>query len=71
MHELHQPFTTQHMDLQALKEELVPALLKYQQFREETPDAEWDALQDDPFSEMFLDALCEIENTLIQANLIT
>ena len=58
------------MDLQALKEELVPALLKFQQFREAMPDEQWDAMFDDRFTEMFLDSLTEIEDTLIRADLL-
>jgi hypothetical protein len=58
------------MDLHALKRELVPAILAYQKFRDATPDAEWDELQDNHFTEMFLDALCEVENTLIQDKLV-
>lgn len=58
------------MNLADLKAELVPAILAYQKFRDATPDADWDALQDNHYTEMFLDALCEVENTLIQDGLV-
>ena len=58
------------MNLADLKAELVPAILAYQKFRDATPDADWDALQDNHLHEMFLDALCEVENTLIQDGLV-
>ena len=58
------------MDLSALKAELVPAIVAYQKFRDACPDEQWDQLQDDHFTEMFLDALCEVENTLITDGLV-
>ena len=58
------------MNLSALKEQLVPAILKFQEFRDSLPDEEWDALMDDWNSELLLDSLTEIEDVLIKAELV-
>lgn len=58
------------MNLSALKQQLVPAILKFQEFRDSLPDEEWDALMDDWNTELLLDSLTEIEDVLIQADLV-
>lgn len=64
-HNLHN-----QMDLTALKEQLVPAILKFQEFRDSLPEKEWDALMDDWNTELLLDSLTEIEDVLIKADLV-
>ena len=59
-----------HMNLSALKQQLVPAILKFQEFRDSLPDEEWDELMDDWNTELLLDSLTEIEDVLIQADLV-
>ena len=58
------------MDLTTLKSELVPALLKFQEFRDSISDEAWDQLQDDWNNELLLDSLTEIEDQLVKVGLL-
>ena len=59
-------YSFNNMDLNALKQELVPALIAFQKFRDATPDDQWDAFFDDYNNEFLLDSLTEIEDQLIK-----
>ena len=49
------------MTFDELMEQVRPAVMEFQSFRDKTSDDDWDRLQDDYHKELVLDALTEIE----------